>query len=299
MKYYDPLTIVNPKLKCPKCNGDHRASRKCASCGKTGYMPSNISGLWGGVSGSGAGFLVGGGKSLNDIPTEKLKDRGIVSLGINNSAGHVPVSAWVFSDPQEKFHHGLYLDPSVMTFAPVPKLNRKIRKKDEGDVEPQWTDKLIKDCPNTYGFERKTYLYPEKFLSTDYAMWGYGGKQEKEENLSYHCLCTMLIGIRLMAYLGCTKIFMLGVDFWRADDKQYAFDQKASTGANGRYVKENAMFSDIRPTLEENGVKIYNCNPESRCTAFDYVPFDIAFEVCKGEVPEEPFDLSGWYEKCK
>jgi hypothetical protein len=299
MKYYDPLTIVNPKLNCPKCNANRNNTHKCEYCGRTGYMPSNISGLWGGEGSSKAGFLVGGGKSLNDIPTEKLKERGIVSLAINNSAGHVPVSAWVFSDPQEKFHNGLYQDPSIMTFAPVPKLKRKIRKKEEVNGEPKWTDIKVKDCPNTYGFERKTYLYPEKFLSTEYAMWGYGGNQEKEENLDYHCLCTMLIGIRLMCYLGCTKIFMLGVDFWRHDDQQYAFGQWASTGANGRYVKENAMFADIRPTLENSGISVYNCNPDSRCTAFDYVPFDIAFEVCKGEVPEEPFDLSGWYEKCK
>jgi hypothetical protein len=298
MNYYDPLTIVNPKLKCPSCNDERRRKPKCNACNKTGFVPANISNLWGG-QGSSAGFLVGGGNSLNDLPTEKLRERGIVSMAINNVAGHVPVSAWVFSDPQEKFHHGLYLDPKVMTFAPVPKLKRKIRKKEAGDKEPQWTEKLVKDCPNTWGFERKTYLYPDKFLSTDYAMWGYGGNQEKEENLNYHCLCTMLIGIRLMCYLGITKIFMIGVDFWRHDDQQYAFGQWANTGANGRYANENAMFKDIRPTLEKNGVKVYNCNPESRCTAFDYVPFDIAFQVCKGEVPEEPFDLTGWYEKCK
>jgi hypothetical protein len=284
--YNDPLILVNSKKVCPACNGEKPAIKHCRTCKKHGFLPTDLNGLW-----SAPGFLVCGGPSINKLPFHKLSERGIVSMAINNSAGHVPVSAWVFSDPQEKFHHGLYLDPKIMTFAPISKLNKKYRIK-EGN-EFKWSDDMVKDCPNTFGFSRKTELYPEKFLTTDFAQWGYGGKQPSEK--PFECLCTMLLGIRLMCYLGCPRIYLLGVDFLRTEIEQYSFAQKANPSSR-RYAHENAMLQSIRPYIEQMGVEIYNCNIESQCNAFDFVTFEDAFEDCKGMV-REPFDLSGWYEK--
>lgn len=287
MKYNDPLTIVNSKKPCYICHGEKPFVKNCGICGGHGFMRLDISGMW-----SAPGFLVCGGPSINKMPYQKLGERGIVSLAINNSGGHVPVSAWVFSDPQEKFHHGLFLDPKIMTFAPIPKLNKNYRIKEGGIF--RWSEDKVKDCPNTFGFDRKTLLYPENFLKTDYAMWGYGGKQPEPKPFET-CLATMLLGIRLMCYLGCPRIYLLGVDFLRTPEAQYAFNQKASA-SNTRYDHENQMLKSIRPYIEQEGIKIYNCNPESQCDAFEFKSFDGAYEDCKGLV-REPFDLSGWYEK--
>ena len=289
MRYKDPLFIVNSKNKCPKCNGNKPQVKNCPYCNKGGYEPIDLSGLWD----NSAAFLVCGGPSINKLPFQRLNERGIVSLAVNNIAAHVPVSAWCFSDPHEKFHHALFLDPKIMTFAPIPKLNRNIRIKENGEF--RFSDMKVKDCPNTYGFDRKTSLYPDNFLKTYYAQWGHGGKQPENEK-QFICLCTMLIGIRLLCYLGCNRIYMLGVDFLRKEDEQYAFGQQASV-QNGRYNKENTMLKMIKPHLTENGISIYNCNPESKCDAFDYVPFEDAFKICKNNLPEEPFDLSHWYDK--
>ena len=284
--YIDPLTVVNSKKECYICHGEKPFVKNCGICQGHGFLRADLMGMW-----SSPGFLVCGGPSINKLPFNKLSERGIVSLGINNSAGHIPVSAWVFSDPQEKFHHGLFLDPKIMTFAPIPKLNKNYRIKDDNGF--RWSDNKIKDCPNTFGFDRKTYLYPENFLKTNYAMWGYGGKHIGDK--PFECLATMLLGIRLMCYLGCPRIYLLGVDFLRTEEAQYSFAQKASL-SNNRYDHESIMLKSIRPFIEENGIKIYNCNPESKCDAFEYISFDNAFEDCKGIV-REPFDLTGWYEK--
>lgn len=289
MNYADPLLMVNSKKICPICHGEKPAKKTCQNCHQTGYMSIDLSGLWDNIS----AFLVCGGPSVNLLPYHLLRERGIVSLGINNAAGHVPCSAWCFSDPQEKFHHGLYLDPKIITFAPIPKLSKRIRVKTGNKIE--WVDTKIQDCPNTFGFDRKTLMYPEQFLTTPYAQWGYGGKQPENER-PFTCLATMLIGIRLLCYLGCKRIYLLGADFWRSEDAQYAFAQKAAL-VNGRYEKENAMLISIKPVLEQQGIEIYNCNRESKCTAFQYINFDDAYIDCQGGVPKEPFDLAGWYEK--
>lgn len=289
MNYEDPLLVTSSKKLCPACNGEKPAIKSCEFCGQSGYLPIDLSGLWDGT----AAFLVGGGPSANSMPYHRLRERGVISLGINNVAGHIPCSAWCFSDPQEKFHHGLYMDPSIITFAPIFKLNKQIRKK-EGD-EFIWQRKKVKHCPNTFGFKRMTQLFPDQFLSTDYAHWGYGGKQD-EATRPFKCLCTMLIGLRLLCYLGCKRIYLFGVDFWRGEEQQYSFSQKASL-VNGRYRKEEEMLKSIYPVLQEKGISMYNCNPDSKCGIFEHRSFDQAIEDCKNGVPFEPFDLSGWYEK--
>ena len=163
--YNDPLIIVNSKKVCPACNGTKPTIKSCPTCNKLGFLRTDLANMW-----STPGFLVCGGPSINKLPYQKLAERGIVSMGINNSAGHVPTTAWIFSDPQEKFHHGLYLDPKMITFAPIPKLTKRYRIKENGQF--RWSEDQVKDCPNTFGYDRKTLLYPENFLKTDYAMWG-------------------------------------------------------------------------------------------------------------------------------
>jgi len=288
MTYDDPLTVVNAKRECPDCGRVKPEIKSCKTCDKHGFLPANISGIWA----PSPGFLLCGGPSSNKLPLEKLRERGIVSLGINNSAGHIYTNAWIFSDPQEKFHHGLYVDPKIMTFAPIPKLDKRVRVK-VGD-EFIWSSTKVMDCPNTYGFDRKTSLYPDKFLKTTYAQWGYGGKQP--EDTPFECLATMLLGIRMMCYLGCPRIYLLGVDFFRGEDAQYSFNQKART-SNKRYVHETAMLKSIKPYLKESGIEVFNCNPDTKCDAFDIVSFEDAFEDCKGLTPAEPFDLANWYDK--
>lgn len=284
----DPLFVVNPKVKCPSCTDETKD--QCLVCNGTGAMPVNLNGLWA----PSAAFLVCGGPSLNKLPYEKLRERGIVSLAVNNVAGHVPVAAWCFSDPQSKFHHGMFFDPKTITFAPIGKLKKKVRAK-LPDGTFRGTKVRVSGCPGTFGFHRKTVFDAKTFLTTPYGQWGRGGKQV-EDNQPFTCLCTMLLGIRLLHYLGCPRVYMIGVDFERKEEAQYAFKQEAGV-RNGRYLNENAMLSELKPYFDQDGFQLFNCNPESKCDVFPKVSFDAAFQDCKGAVPQEPFDLARWYDK--
>ena len=284
----DPLFVVNPKAKCPSCTDETRES--CQVCQGSGHCPVNLNGLWA----PSAGFLVCGGPSINKLPYHRLRERGIVSLAVNNIAGHVPVSGWCFSDPQSKFHHGMFLDPKLLTFSPIAKLKRNVRVKLPDGTFRSMKEK-VRGCPGTFGFDRKTEFDAKTFLTTKFAQWGRGGKQA-EDDRPFMCLCTMLLGIRLLHYLGCPRVYMLGVDFLRTEEAQYAFKQTAGV-RNGRYDHENAMLRELKPYFDADGFKLFNCNPESKCDVFPQVSFEDAFDDCKGGVPAEPFDLSGWYDK--
>lgn len=286
----DPLFVVNPKSLCSFCQGDRKARKKCSHCKSSGFNPIDLSNLWS----PSAGFLVCGGPSLNNIPKEKLSERGIVSLAVNNSAGHVQSSAWVFGDPQGKFHHGNHLDPKNLTFAPMGKLFKTIVVKDQNGKFRDTTIRLC-DCPGVFGFSRSTHFYENTFLSDETAHWGMGGNM-KEEEKTFTILDTMMLGLRLLHYLGCPRVYMLGVDF-NASEKPYAFEQDKKGKSVKYFNKSNVLLKRLRPIFEANNFYVYNCNPESNCDAFDHVPFNIAYQDCKSGVPPDPFDLSQWYEK--
>lgn len=293
MLNYDPLIVVNPKVPCSHCQRNPNPVQKgveCPVCFGTGFKPVDLCGLWS----PSAAFLVCGGPSLNKLPFHRLNERGIVSMGVNNVAGYVKTSAWTFGDPQNKFHHGLFLDPKVMTFAPFGKLKRRVRAKFP-DGTFRTLNRRVRSCPGTFGFSRRTVFDAKTFLTTKHAHWGRGGKQD-EADLPFRCLCTMLLGIRLLHYLGCPRVYMLGVDFQMTEAEQYSFGQTAGV-RNGRYAKENAMLAELKPHFEKEGFQLFNCNPDSGCDVFPKVTFEQAFEDCRGGVPNEPFDLKDWYGK--
>jgi hypothetical protein len=281
--------VVNPKVPCPFCGGQNDSRRQCQRCGKTGMAPALLNGLWSPA----AAFLVCGGPSLNQVPFQKLRERGIASLAVNNVAGHVPVAAWCFGDSVTKFHHGLFLDPKNLAFVPMGKLTHPIQVKcPDGTFRASTIQ--ARHCPGVLGFSRTSLFYPETFFDTTYAHWGRGGKQPEAQR-PFLCLATILLGIRLLHYLGCPRIYMLGVDFYMDEQAQYAFAQRKRP-RNGRYANENAMLREMAPHASQRGLHIFNCNASSRCDVFPHVPFEEALEDCRGGVPSEPFDLAGWYD---
>ena len=225
------------------------------------------------------------------MPIQRLAERGIVSLAVNNAGGYAPVKAWCFGDPQWKFHHGLFLDPAMLTFAPSGKLARCVRVKIDGEF--CGTDIQLRHCPNTYGFARSGRFEPSDFLTDPAAHWGKSGRNDKEKG-DRRRITTMLCGIRLLHYLGCRRVYMLGVDFKAASDgHRYAWEKRGGSG----WRKMGLMLEELAPEFEKTGFDVYQCNPESECKVFPYVPFETALEDCRGAVPAEPFDLVEWYAR--
>ena len=142
----DPLFVANPHIGCPSCSHNDKRD-DCPVCMGSGKMPVNLNFFWH----PSAAFLVCGGPSINKLPYHKLAERGIMSLAVNNIAGHVRTSAWVFGDPQNKFHHGLFLDPKILTFSPCGKIRKRVRAK-----LPDGTFRglriKVQDCPGTLAF---------------------------------------------------------------------------------------------------------------------------------------------------
>lgn len=254
----------------------------------------------------GAAFLVCGGPSLKQIDMSALSRRGVFSLGVNNVAGMAPVNAFVCSDPPLKFHNGIFQDPSIMKFLPLPKMNgsrAKMRHK-IGD-KFYWLDKQVGDCPNVWGFQRRSWMMPDQTFFTDQAAaWG-----NLDEGLRRFgqpkTACTMLIALRLLYYLGARTVFLLGCDFRMNPllplDGNYAFsenrDEDAIRSNNDQFRIIQEWLTELMPWFLRFGFKVYNCSESSSLRAFPFIEFDRAMDITLREFPSEPLDLNGWY--CK
>lgn len=284
----DPLFVVNSKRQCLECGGGRRQRKKCQHCKGSGYQPIDLAGLWSPQP----AFLVCGGPSLKTLPMEKLQDRGILSFGINNAGAFARTSAWCFSDPQTKFHHAGFFDPRILTFSPAPKLRKHVRVKCR-DGSFRTSEMLVADCPGTYGFARRGEFCAERFFSDWFAHWGHGGKGDNPEARPFTRLCTPLLGLRLLHYLGCPRVYLLGVDL---GGKEYGWGD-ATSGGGRMWGKINQLFRDLRQACDRMGFVVKNCNRESACDAFDFCSFDEALEDCRGFAPSGEPDMSGWYWK--
>jgi len=252
-------------------------------------------------------FLLGGGPSANDLPLELLSQRGIWSLAVNNMAGHTQVrpQAFVCSDPPSKFSHSIWLDPGIMKLIPTPKLTNRSRgeiRQKLPDGSFQTCDKHTIDCPNVWGFERVSWLYPDdRFFTSEVACWG-NHNNGVEMTGQPKTVCTMLLGLRLLRYLGAGRIYLVGVDFRMSPTSGYSFPQGRTGGAS---VSNNRQFRVVNRwlcemssngTFDRAGVKIYNCYRRSGLKAFSFVPFERAVKESRGLVEITP-NLEGWYEK--
>jgi len=253
---------------------------------------SPLKNLWWPANGA---FLVCGGPSINKLPYKMLADPRVMSIGVNNVAGWVPVKAQTFSDPTEKFSGHTLLNPGIMKLVPVPKLKNQIRLKHPDTGEFVWGPLRLRDCPNVFAFQRKTIFEPARFLEDTLCHWG--GEFAGHKKILY----TPFLAYRLLVHFGIKNIFLLGVDHMMDEDSGYSFPQDRHTGAiksnNRHYQIINEALRMLRPYFEAKGVNVYNCNPDSHCPAWDHVPFDQAFETCVSMIPPHPLNLSGWYNK--
>lgn len=243
-------------------------------------------------------FLICGGPSVNKLDLTLLDDPRIFSMGVNNVAGHIRgIKAMTFSDPTEKFSGHVMLNPGIMKFVPVPKLKNQIRLKNPDDGKFYWGPYRLRDCPNVWGFQRKSEFKPSEFLDGEGAMWG--GEFDSNRKILY----TPYLAYRLLYHFGIRNIYLLGVDHIMKPEQGYAFGQGRTEGAatsnNKHYQIINEGMKQLRPFFEGKGLRVFNCNPDSHCPVWDYVPYETAVEACKQHLPEWPLDLSGFYEKPK
>jgi len=144
------------------------------------------------------------------------------------------------------------------------------------DNSEKWimTDIKVGECPNVIGFRRNEKFVAERFLWEDTINWGnhkdYGGGRS-----------VMLPVFRIAFLLGFRTIYLVGCDFKMSENYTYHFDEQRAKGAvncnNSTYKRLNEeYFPQLKPYLDAEGVKVFNCNADSGLKVFPYKSFEEA-----------------------
>lgn len=244
------------------------------------------------LNGTSFSELLGGYSEKHNMSHKKMLEYpGFVTMTMNNGVSLFRSDLWVACDTASKFIYSLWQDPKIMKFVPMERKEHELFDSGEWKV----TDVRVGDCPNIVYFRRNNIFNPSQFLYENTFNWGntkkYGGSRS-----------TMLVAIKILYYLGCRKVYLLGADFYMDKDKPYGFDEyKSGGGVNGNNKKFGLMdqwFSQLKPQFEENDFYIYNCNPNSKLYTFDFKSFDDAWEYATEDIPNiETEKTRGMYEK--
>lgn len=258
------------------------------------HQPAGLANAWF----DGHLFLTLSGPSLNALPLAQLSQRGVMTMGVNNSACVVRPNLWTFVDPVEKFHQAIWHDPAIIKLVPVKRFHEKIRVR-EGD-RWSYSERLACECPGVFGYVRGADFDPATYLTQPEVCMG-NCKKKAAQNQRPHIINVMFVVFRLAYHLGFRHVYLLGCDF-RMEHGQspYAFAEEKHAGAvnsnNNSYLKLNIMLGQLAPRLQAAGMQVYNCTAKSGLVAFPHLNFAEAIHRACAAIPRT-LDTCGWYTK--
>lgn len=222
-------------------------------------------------------FLICGGPSFAKLDHSKLRQPGILTMGLNNSPRTFRPNLWCSVDSPDHWIKSIWFDPTITKFVPISHADKFVFDSDLW----QFTDIRVGDCPSVIYYKRNEHFQAKQFLWEDCLNWGnhkdYGGGRS-----------VLLPAIRIMFILGIRRLYLVGCDFSMSNDSKYHFDQDRSKGSingnNSTYQKLDGWLKELRPLFEEQDFHVFNCNPQSNLKAFEFITFDDAIGETKAHL---------------
>lgn len=245
-------------------------------------------------------FLVCSGPSLNQMNLSLLNQRGIVTMGINNSPAVFKPNYWICGDTPRRFIEQIWKDPTITKFAPHGRRNMFPRVRDaDGNLK----DSAFRVCqmPNTYFFNRGEWFDAKYFLEDGDFPWG-GGSNTPDAYGIRGYKSTMILALKMLWYLGAGTVYLLGCDFKMENGAQnYAFKQERPPDVVRLNIEVfnalNRRLKELKPYFDRVDFKVVNCTPNSGLQVFPYMEFTEAVNKAAAECNEKPIITEGMYEE--
>lgn len=226
---------------------------------------------------SGTVFVAGGGPTIGDLDLSLLDQRGIVTAAMNQiGATHLRPDFFFCVDPPLKF------SPMIWTDARIMKITRRIQMgchlqrptvRNEWELDPDIT---AQDCPNVWFFQESRGFDENTFFTQERPTWS-GSFVLPTRDKPAETRSVMLPTIRILHYLGFSRIVFIGCDFFMREDQSYAFgSNKSAVGCrsnNTTYYVLNRWFSRLLPVARAHGLELINSTPGGDLEAFPRVEF--------------------------
>jgi hypothetical protein len=212
-------------------------------------------------------FLVGRGWSATPERRRFLRQQRIPVMAINDYPDdpYAKPNYWCTGDPPGYFTERIWSDPEVMKFIGIHNQNNE-RPRD-GAFAPK---KLAKEAPNVWFFHHATNeMDTEHWLFHPFIAWGStigcegGPKQLYAKGAARS---SMLIGLKLLWFLGYRRIYLCGCD---CDPHQHPAPEYYNTIFH--------LLGELAPHFPKWGLQVTQTNPESWLRCFPMQKFDEVF----------------------
>ena len=213
-----------------------------------------------------AAFLVGRGWSATDTKRKLLCQLRIPVMAINDYPDnpYMKPRYWCSGDPPKYFSERVWTDPEVMKFVGLH--NRDGERPRDGAYAPK---RLAKEAPNTFFFHQATdEMDVEHWLFHPFIAWGSTiGCKDGPKQLYEHgaARSSMLIGLKLLFFLGYRRVYLLGCD---CDPHQHPASEYWNTIFH--------LTGQIAPHFKRWGYQVFQTNPNSHLRCFEFADFDKA-----------------------
>ena len=244
-------------------------------------------------------FLICSGPSLNKHDLSLLKRPGILTLAVNNAATIVHPNLWCSVDDPGNFSDAIWHDPTITKFVPLCHMEKNFSVRNKNN-ELTKSELLVGDMPAVFGYRRNEQFIAEQWLQEDSFNWGnhsnrvdaYGNKGSRS---------IMYVALRLLHYLGCRRVYLLGCDFRMEHGVQnYAFEQDRSAssvrGNNFSYQILNTRLGHLKPFFEKERFEVINCTPNSGLTVFSHTTYEDAIAQASSVQPKT-ITTAGMYDR--
>lgn len=223
-------------------------------------------------------LFIGGGTSLRSVDLDAIQKNHIITLAVNNVAELMKPMLWVCVDNPVNFPAVIFDDPNILKIIPRGWADHHLDD-----------DKMVDAHPSVLFFRRNGWFRPEQFLSESTFNWG--NSEGVCDKIGY-CggRSVMLVAIKLLYYLGCRRVVLLGCDFAMSESEPYAHseakDKNAVESNNRKYRCLNDRFRALRPHFQEAGLEVLNASEGSRLDAFPFVKLADVLGTIEQEVTD-------------
>lgn len=212
-------------------------------------------------------FLVGRGWSATPERRRFLAQQRVPVMAINDYPDdpYAKPRYWCTGDPPHYFTERIWSDPEVMKFVGLH--NRDGERPRDGAYAPKH---LVKDAPNTFFFHQATNeTDTEHWLFHPFIAWGSSIGCEGGPTQLYAkgaARSSMLIGLKLLWFLGYRHVFLLGCD---CTPHHHPAPEYWNTIFH--------LLGQLAPSFKRWGFQVTQTNPDSHLRCFDIQPFDEVF----------------------
>jgi hypothetical protein len=273
--------------------------RTCVQSPPLLFTPDGHNAFLGDMYRGRAAFLLCGGPSLLSHDLARLRERGVLTCAVNNAAAVFRPHLWIMVDEPANFCDGVWRDPAILKFVPLPQILKPIYRRDEAErLVP--SAEAAADMPAVFGFRVNEDFVAERWLYESSVNWGNNGARVDACG-NRGSRSVMYAALRLLFVLGVRRLYLLGCDFRMQEGAaNYAFPQDRSPasvrGNNYTYRVLNARLEQLRPYFEHEGYQVFNCTPGSGLTAFPFLPFDQAVAEATATFPVT-MNTAGMYDR--